>query len=357
MDRARPAFCILLMASALFLALPGTLVSEEKPVRTTEITPELERTIKSGLEWLARTQLDDGSWSCKIGYKLNYDYIDTGFGPHVGVTALAGMAFMANGHLPGRGKYGPNVKKAVDFVLSCIDPNTGFISRDLTRMYSHAFGALFLAEIYGMTHRADLKEKLKLVVNLLVSCQNKYGGWRYLPFSTESDVSLTVCQLQFLRAARNCGISVPPVTIARAIGYIKACHQKESGGFCYQYERPGARTTFALTAAGVTALHSSGVYFDDDIRRGLYFLSRSRPRRNEGSEDFHYFYGHYYAVQAFYQEGGDFWTAWWPIVRNELVGCQKQDGSWNDEVGPTYATAMATLILSIPLDLLPIFQR
>jgi hypothetical protein len=347
-------------ATALFFACaPESSRSDDGSVRVrnTEMTPAAEQSVTRGLDFLAKTQRPDGSWSCKIGYKLNFDYLPTGFGPHVGVTALAGMAFMAKGHLPGRGRYGRNVRKAVDFVISCIDPNTGFISHKLSRMYSHAFASLFLAEIYGMTHRADLKEKLKLVVDLLVSCQNPNGGWRYLPFATEADISLTVCQLQFLRAARNCGITVRPSTIKRAIAYVKSC-ATDSGAFRYQMERHGARTTFALTAAGVTALHSSGVYVGAEVRRGLLFLQRSRPRRfREGSNDFHYFYGHYYAIQAFYQEGGRLWELWWPSVRDELVRTQHADGSWFDEVGPTYATAMATLILSLPLEMLPIFQR
>jgi len=357
MVRFRNIIVVLIFSAFFFTSAPLTF-SDEGPFRNTEVTPQTHRAIEKGLRYLARTQKEDGSWPCKIGYKLNYNYRLTGYGPHVGVTALAGMAFMANGHLPGRGRYGNQVRRAVDFVVSCIDPDTGFISRQYSRMYSHAFAALFLAEIYGMTHRADLKAKLKLIVDLLVASQNKYGGWRYLPFSPESDISLTVCQLQFLRAARNCGIAVPPVTINRAIQYVKRCHDRNSGGFHYQHERTNSRVTFALTGAGVTALHSSGVYFDEDIKRGLYFLKRQRPRRTrEGTNDFHYFYGHYYAIQAFYQEGGRFWEQWWPLVRDELVRTQKSDGSWTDEVGPTYAAAMATLILSLPFEMLPIFQR
>lgn len=356
--RKRSLPAVLLGTALCLLAGAPSIRSDEKPTRNTEITPRTQRAIDKALRYLARTQQADGSWTCKIGYKLNFNYRPTGFGPHVGVTALAGMAFMANGHLPGRGRYGKNVRKAVDFVVSCMDPDTGFISRNYSRMYSHAFASLFLAEIYGMTHRADLKDKLKLIVNLLVSSQNKYGGWRYLPFARESDISLTVCQLQFLRAARNCGIAVPPQTIQRAIRYVKNCHDPRSGGFHYQHERAGSRVTFALTAAGVTALHSSGVYFDQDIQRGLDFLFRRRPDRDvEGASDFHYFYGHYYAIQAFYQEGGRTWERWWPLVRDDLVGSQKEDGSWFDEVGPTYATAMAALILSLPFEMLPIFQR
>ena len=66
------------------------------------MTPEGKAAVEKGLRYLARTQRPDGSWFCKIGYKLNYEYRPTGEGSHVGVTALAGMAFLANGHLPGR---------------------------------------------------------------------------------------------------------------------------------------------------------------------------------------------------------------------------------------------------------------
>jgi hypothetical protein len=99
------------------------------------------------------------------------------------------------------------------------------------------------------------------------------------------------------------------------------------------------------------------VYYDEEIRRGLEFLLRHRPRRVEGRNDFHYFYGHYYAIQAFYQEGGSYWARWWPPLRDELVRTQKPSGSWTDEVGPSYASAMAVLILSLPFEMLPIFQR
>jgi len=353
----------------VLLATDTTLPDEDfekEPTRNTELSPAAKAAIEKGLAYLARTQNEEGAWANKIGYKLNSNYWQTGDGSHVGVTALAGMAFLANGHLPTRGKYARNVKKALDFVLSCVDPNNGFITYKQTRMYSHAFAALFLAEIYGMTNRADLKDKLKSVVDLLVHCQNDQGGWRYLPFAKDADISLTVCQLQFLRAARNCGISVPPSTIDRAVRYVKACRVDgrnrggwgPKGAFRYQASRIGSRSTFALTAAGLTSLNAAGVYNDPIIRKGLEYLERDLPSRTRpGRNDFHYFYGHYYAVQAFYQAGGRYWNRYWNIVQKDLVKDQRTEGSWFDEVGPHYATAMATLILSVPLEYLPIFQR
>ncbi|MHC4597364.1 MAG: prenyltransferase/squalene oxidase repeat-containing protein, partial [Planctomycetota bacterium] len=191
-------FFILIVTGLLgIVLLPDAIHTDEKITRETDLSPAGRAAIDKGLAYLASRQGEEGAWENKIGYKLNYDYWGTGDGNHVGVTALAGMAFLANGHLPTRGKYARNVRKALDFVLACVDPNNGFITYKQTRMYSHAFAALFLAEIYGMTPRADLKAKLRLIVDLLVHCQNKQGGWRYLPFADDADISLTVSQLQF----------------------------------------------------------------------------------------------------------------------------------------------------------------
>ena len=48
--------------------------------------------------------------------------------------------------------------------------------------------------------------------------------------------------------------------------------------------------------------------------------------------DAHFFYGHYYAVQAMWHAGRDRWQHWYPAVRDELVKRQKPDGSWADAI-------------------------
>jgi hypothetical protein len=364
------AGALLLLGAPVLELYPDERTGKSDVPRERVYDPATLAAIERGLAYLARTQTETGAWENGIGYKLNLKYEKTGFGPHVGVTALGGMAFLANGHTPDRGKYSRQVRKALEYVLSCVNADSGYISANHTRMYSHAFAALFLTESYGMSGREDVKEKLRAVVDLLVHCQNREGGWRYQPFAEDADISLTVCQLQFLRAARNCGLSVPTTTIERAIQYVRKCRVEASSGrgwggpvgaFKYQAdESMGTRYTFALTAAGLTALNAAGVYDDPIIRHGLEYLVRERPSRSKesfGYEDFHYFYGHYYAIQAFYQAGGRYWEDWWKSVQSDLVDSQVADGSWTDEVGPAYATAMATLILSVPLEYLPIFQR
>jgi hypothetical protein len=291
----------------------------------------------------------------------------------VGVTGLVGMAFLSSGSTPGRGPYGRNVQGCVDFVLKAIKPN-GFASHDHSRMYSHAFATLFLAEVYGMAPSDDVRRGLRRMVDLVISSQNEQGGWRYMPAAKDSDLSITVCQVQALRAANNVGIKVPKETIDAAIRYVKMSHIKSSssfqhmpGGFWYQVHenfpfRP-SRTSFALTAAGVTALYGAGIYEGPEIRGGLRYLfdRRNRPSPSGMRSTFDYFYGHYYAVQAFFQagDGGQvpYWSRWYPRIRDELVRGQQPDGRWQDLVGPNYATAMACIILQIPYRFLPIFER
>ncbi|MBI4711894.1 MAG: terpene cyclase/mutase family protein [Planctomycetes bacterium] len=314
------------------------------------------------MDYLARTQNPNGSWTCRVGYKLNDNYIGDDY-DNVCVTALAGMAFMAQGSFPGRGKYADNVEKALDFTLACVRDTDGYITKYGTRMYEHAFATLFLSEVYGMSPREDIKRKLKKAAYLIVNSQNAEGGWRYQPAPIDADISVTVTTLQALRAARNVGISVPKETIDRAVQYVKKCavpasQQQPVGGpydrGVFNYQLPSSRRSFALTAAGVTALMSAGEYDLSEVQRGLkYMLTDMKLPYG----DYHYFYAHYYASQSFFQAGGRYWQTYWPMIQLEIVPNQRADGSWIDDVGAPYATAMACIILQIPNDYLPIFQR
>ncbi len=346
---------------------------------TVVVTPEHAQAVDRGLAWLAEHQEEDGSWIAKIGYKLNNDYnhlhADKG---HVGVTALAGMAFLAGGHLPGRGEYGEVVERALGYVLSAVQQD-GYITANDTRMYSHAFSALFLAEIYGMTHRQDIKASLQRAMDFIVQSQNEEGGWRYVPYARESDMSIVVCQVLALRSARNIGIRVPKSTIDRAARYVvdsavteesisrhyrgSIRFQNEAGSFHYQ-KQDGSRSSFPITAAGVTALYGAGVYSDESIEDGIRYLRGQLAdfqRRNgrRGSGHYFFWYGHYYGVQAMYTAGGDGWLDYFTTVRDEILAMQNEDGSFPNGVGPgpAFGTAMGVLILEIPYRFLPIFQR
>ena len=55
------------------------------------VTPEQTDAVERGLEWLAANQQPDGSWTGKVGYKLNNGYeVWNHNAGHLGVTSLAG---------------------------------------------------------------------------------------------------------------------------------------------------------------------------------------------------------------------------------------------------------------------------
>src|SRR5205085_8929845 len=109
------------------------LSARPNAVRGDEITPKQRQTVDKGLLWLAQRQGGDGSFTTGM----------QGYSNHAGITALAGLAFMEAGNLPGRGKYGKEVQHCLDFVLnSCQD--SGLIASDSSQgpMYGHGFATV-----------------------------------------------------------------------------------------------------------------------------------------------------------------------------------------------------------------------
>ncbi|MHC4607568.1 MAG: prenyltransferase/squalene oxidase repeat-containing protein, partial [Planctomycetota bacterium] len=189
MGTLRTGICtaILLLVPAVTLPFSAGQGGQE---RGREFSPQIQGAVRDGLAFLASQQRPNGSWTCRIGYKLYENYHGRD-GEHVGTTALACMAFVSAGHTPGRGKYGDVVRRGLRYILECVRAEDGYVTANGTRMYSHAFATLFLAEIYGMSPRRDVKTKLKRAVALLVAAQNKEGGWRYSPMPVDADLSVT----------------------------------------------------------------------------------------------------------------------------------------------------------------------
>ncbi|GIK16831.1 MAG: hypothetical protein BroJett003_17950 [Planctomycetota bacterium] len=307
-----------------------------------ELTPAWRTSVERGLRWLADNQATDGSFGSLSHY-----------GPHVAITGLAGLAFIMDGNVPGRGRYAPQVDRCVDFILKH-GSESGLLAADTSHgpMYGHGFATLFLAEVYGMSPRPEVREALRRAVRLIVATQNDEGGWRYQPVRNDADISVTICQVMALRAARNAGIHVEKSVIDRAIQYVRDS-QNDDGGFRYMLNSGGS--AFARSAAGVCALQYAGIYEGDEIERGLRYLERFTPPKSESVG--HYFYGHYYAAQAMYLAGDEHWSRWFPAIRDELIATQTEEGYWRGQAGTEYGTAMGLIVLQMPNRLLPILQK
>jgi hypothetical protein len=355
LSRSRRAFISATSSALALSSLPARnlLAQENRAVDATAeaITPETQKAIDRGLAFLSKRQIASGRMKGAFGHG--------GYQGGVAVCGLAGLAFMCGGSPPGQGPYGRYVDKCAEYLQSCVQ-DSGFISVPgvgQDNMYGHGFAMLFLSEAYGMSTRKDadetIGEKLRKAVKLTIQCQNDAGGWRYQPMKSDADLSITICQIMGLRAARDAGIHVPDDVREKCIDYVKKS-QNSDGSFRYTLSQGGGGS-FPLTAAGVVSLYSAGIYDGEQVEKGLKWLMNYLPGKGSANHGY-FFYGQYYAVQAMWHAGGSYWQKWYPAIRQVLLDRQATDGSWPDaEVCPEFGTAMACIILQMPNNFLPIF--
>jgi hypothetical protein len=326
----------------------GQTIDQKLPIRIEGmVTASADEAISRGLQWLASRHNADGSFGDDRLLKGN-----------TAVCGLAGLAFLCEGSTTERGPYAANIRRCLDFLASHFDEESGLIDypryQSSGPMYGHGFATLFVAEAWGMPGTEAWKTRIARAVDLIVATQHESGGWRYQPRPDDADLSVTVCQVMALRAAKNAGFVVPAETVDRAIRYIRLS-QNDDGGFCYRLD--GLRESgFARSAAALVGLQSAGIYSGAALDRGIGYLFRSRPNVQDRDGSY-YFYGHYYAAQALWQTGGTPWERWFPPVRDELIALQETPGNWPGKYSAEYSTAMALIVLQVPNNLLPIFQR
>lgn len=366
----------------IWLAVAGLLISPILPGGVafaagpeSEITPESEEAVELGLEWLAKNQGPRGNWD-------NDD---------LGLVAMGALAFLAAGHTPGKGKYGENVQRALDYVVSNSKPSGLMnIANEKRDMYNHGLAAFVLTQAYGMSHDERLGPALERALRLISDVQCRDGGWDYVARRQDRghDLSLVVMQAKALRGATDVGFEIPPRTIDLAIqrvrGYYRTTGKADGRGADYgdhpladqpgQFTYNGGGGTIAMAAAGVVCLQEFGQYDDFRIGRSMDVVHEAiakekrnwmRSRDNKLPFDG---YTLYYVAQAIYQVGGKGWEEHYPTLRDALVHKQKRDGNesekgaWEDgnrlrgKAGQLYGTSVAVFTLSIPNRYLPILQ-
>lgn len=338
------------MALVVFVAPVAAQVNIPPP---RHITPETIRAIDRGIQFLVRNQNRDGSWRSR-GSSGEYP---------VAMTALSGLALLANGNTTTEGPHAPCVRRAVEYLLSVARPN-GLIAHpdeESRSMHGHGFAMLFLSQVYGMTEDPEEQARIRVVLNraveLTARSQSRLGGWLYTPDAQGDEGSVTVTQVQGLRSCRNAGVSVPKATIDRAMHYLDLS-VLPGGGIAYRAGmRSGPRPP--ITAAAVACWFNAGLYDYDNAKNALAFCEREiASKAPQDSFRGHYFYAHLYMAQVMYLSGNAKWDAYFPTIRDYLIQTQEGDGGWvGDGIGKTYGTAVALVILQIPYSYLPILQR
>ena len=370
----------LVIATVVLVSAAGIVHCDDTPAGSdlsSVLTPaqwqQVDRSVDRALAWLATQQQTDGS----------FPTFDTG---QPGVTSLCLLALLSRGHLPGEGPYGQLLDKGIDFVLSCKKADgllsyrppeslNGPYAPSSTAMYNHALTGLLLCEAYGTTDDRRAARMRPIIQQAIAFTRQRQlaskhdrrdrGGWRYMhPHRDrrDSDLSVTVWHLMFLRSAKNAGFEVPGQWIDEAVDYVQRCFNPKLG--VTGYLAGPCTQTRAMAGAGALSLSLAGRH-DTHLARatGQWILNHPFDQYNrQMNEQDHYHYGAYYCAQAMFQLGGDSWRQFWPPLVSVLLANQLRDGSWPPEskaetFGRTYSTSLVVLTLSTPNQILPIFQR
>ena len=324
--------------------------SSSSEAEAPELTEEAERAIERGLKFLISNQNKDGSWS-------SHDPEDRGAGYAIAGTSLGLMAFMVEGHFPGFGKYGKALDRAKDYLLKrAKDSPTGAMG---VKMYEIGLFTIAMSELWGMTSdpkdNKEIQKALERVVEIILRSQNPLGGWRYAPRpDAGQDTSVTATVFVSLASAREAGVLVPAETIERVTGYLRdQAFDERRGGFGYQ----GKGYTIACTAGGVYSAQLAGNRDTEWVAAALNSLEND-PKMFSRKDNGHFYYSHYYAMQAMVQAGEERYAKWYPRIRDSLISLQQPNGSWQEkEKDYPHKTPMAIIILGTPNRYIPVYQR
>jgi len=346
--------------------------------RGDEISPEYRKVIDKGLDWIAKSQYRDGHWDANGG-----QYPTT-------MTSLAGMALLMEGSTMREGKYSERIRKSVDWLVDRSQRN-GLIgnpnnpSEASRYMYGHGFSLLFLASVYGEEEDSDRRKKLEDVltrgVEFCGKAQTDRGGWGYVSAADGGgfdEGSVTVTQLQGLRAARNAGIVVPKSVIDKATKYLEKCTTPR-GGVIYSLAHGGMAAAGgerpALTAAAIACSFSAGQYDSEFAKKWIEYCRTNNVffGAGGGARFGHDEYVNYYCAQSMYMLGEKGFERLFPNVAEKdrptwskykkqmfegLAKSQASDGSWTGGyIGPIFVTSVNLTILQLDNSTLPIYQR
>ena len=364
-----------------YVKVEGRQVNTEEPytlrVGTPTVTPateeEVSQALTRALDYLASEQTKEGYWS-----QSRHD-------DKVGIAGLALQAFIGGECVPK--DYNSNIKTAINFLKTEYHPSSeyqsgtedgadyGGLIAESEPMYEHAIATLALIEALVKNNDLSLAPIIEDALQLIIRAQNTehkpellggpinvdsedYGGWRYSPDSTDSDISVTGWQILALKGALGAGFSVPEWSLPKAADYLRSCYDEDHHSF--GYTSPGGGC--ARAGIGVLGLQLSGYPDDPRIKPALRYMQDNAPTWEfEDPGDGWPFYYWYYGSRAMLLAGGEYWRIWKDWTCRLLIDHQNGDGSWtgaqSEEEMEIYTTALGALMLELCCGHLPVYMH
>ncbi len=340
----------------------------------------VEPALEDALAWLAAHQSEDGGWDGD-GFAARCGAIGAGAcegagAPthDVGVSALALLAFLGDGHTQNEGLYRERVARGLAWLVAEQDPETGLVGERSSHdfLYDHALATLALCEAYYFTKSPLLKRPAQRAVNLVLNARNPYGAWRYdVPPIGDSDTSVTGWMVFALASARDAGLEGDfEAAFAGALAWLDEVSDSASGRV--GYDGPGSLSSRtpanehfprergeAMTAVALLCRIFLGQRPEDHpiLARHAELLRAKPPVWDpEGhASDLYYWY---YGTYALFQMGRPWWPVWEKAMKAAVVESQSREGDergswdpaacpWGDSGGRVYSTALMALALEV----------
>lgn len=333
--------------------------------------------VDAGLAWLVAHQDEDGRWDADgfMKHDANGAKCD-GAGDalvDVGVTGLALMALLGEGHSPTGGRYAQSIRRGVEWLLAQRGENDVIVARDAKLIanafiYQHAMATIALCEAFAAGGDPAWQPSIQRVVDYVEAHRNPYGCWRYQQKGGDNSLSATLWCTLALVAARDAGFTVNPKALEFTLSYVEELTGPEGRT---GYEAPGglsarmsdahgrqfpADRNEAMTAAGLLLRHALGQAPDlPAVARSRALLARKLPRLEQGSVDY---YAWSLGTQAMWLGDDKAWKPWAKAMSAAALKTQREDGNfrgswdpidvWGERGGRVYATAVLVLGLDSP---------
>ncbi len=333
-----------------------------------EVTTEA---VEAALAWLARCQLDDGSWDAD-GFEDDRERfgVDVFAFHDVGTGSLALLTFFAAGHTSLDGPYRETIVRALTWLCRLQKPDGSIAYHGSDSIYDHALATLVLLEASAFSRSPGVRDAAERGLAFLTRGRNPYGAWRYdVPPQGDNDTSVTAWCLQALRAGDWLGLPIEDEVLHGALAWFEEATDSQNGRTGYDSigslssrlveNNDHPREFEAMTAAALFArsLHGALVPGDAATKNSLELIRQKLPTWDTTGL-LNDMYAWYYLSQASHQLGEPFAERWHRALVATALESQRKDGeaagSWDPRCvwglvgGRIYATSMMTLSLLAP---------
>lgn len=350
----------------------------------TGVPAHTEESLERALDWLARHQNEDGSWSA-AGYASvcgDPTCASTGLRPgggdiDVGLTGLALLSFLGRGYTHvSRDRIadrpiGEILRRGLTYLVDRQDAEGCIGARSGEYMYNHLIAALAVCEDYALTGSTQMYDAARLAVDFTIAARNPGRGWRYEARAGDNDTSVTGWAVMVLHSAELAGLDFDRAAYEGAMAWFESVLSESDNTTGSRTWEAGYQVPrdWPIAIRGVNDQYShhpsmTAIWIMSEafIRRqktsrmeaGARAIVADLPARDDAEVDFYYWY---YGSLAMWQVSGRGWDAWEAALVPALVDTQNRDscarGSWEPvdrwscRGGRVYATAINALTLEV----------